>query len=106
MRKVVLVLIVVLSLATTVRSEEWPGWRGPRGDGTSTETGLPLRWSSSENIAWKVPIAGKGHSSPVIWGDRIFLTTCLEDKGSRQLLCLDRRDGKSLWEREVVNAKL
>src|SRR5437868_7039116 len=58
--------LILLALATTVSAEEWPGWRGPRGDGTSEETNLPTRWSKTENVAWKVPIPGKGHSSPVI----------------------------------------
>jgi outer membrane protein assembly factor BamB len=91
---------------SSASAEEWPGWRGPRGDGTSIESSLPVRWSKTENIAWKTPIPGKGHSSPILWGDRIFLTTCLEPEGKRILLCLDRRDGKLIWERLVVAAKL
>jgi outer membrane protein assembly factor BamB len=98
-------LLVLLSLATA-RAEEWPGWRGPRGDGTSQETGIPLRWSKTENVAWEVPVPGKGHSSPVVWGDRIFLTTCLEKEEQRLLLCLDRRDGKLLWQKVVLTARL
>jgi outer membrane protein assembly factor BamB len=98
--------LVFLMVASTLQAEEWPGWRGPRGDGTSLEKGIPLRWSSTENVHWKVPIPGKGHSSPIVWGDRLFLTTCLEKEGHRQLLCLDRRDGKLLWERTVLTAKL
>jgi outer membrane protein assembly factor BamB len=86
--------------------EEWPGWRGPRGDGTSSETGIPLQWSATENIAWKTPIPGKGHSSPIVWGERLFLTTCLEDQGERVLLCLDRHSGKVLWQQVVLTAKL
>ncbi len=98
---------LLLSLTTaSVHAEEWPGWRGPRGDGTSHETGLPLTWSATENIRWKTPIPGRGHSSPIIWGERVFVTTCLEDKGERLLLCLDRRDGKVLWQRVVLTAKL
>src|SRR4029077_2547450 len=77
--------------------EEWPGWRGPRGDGISRETGIPLRWSDTENIRWKVPIPGKGHSSPIVWGDSIFVTTCLEKEEKRVLLCLSRSDGHVLW---------
>ncbi len=96
-----LVLVVCAAPA-----EEWPGWRGPRGDGTSAETNVPVRWSKTENIAWKTPIPGKGHSSPVVWGDRVFLTTCLEKEQQRVLLCLDRRDGKILWQRVVVTASL
>jgi outer membrane protein assembly factor BamB len=99
-------LLAVLLLPAAARAEEWPGWRGPRGDGTSTETGVPYRWSATENVRWKVPIPGKGHSSPIIWGDRVFLTTCLEEKGERVLLCLDRKSGKTLWQRVVLTAPL
>jgi len=82
-------------------AEDWPCWRGPRGDGTSLETNLPLKWSQTENIAWKVPIPGRGYSSPVIWGDRIFLTTCLEKESKHVTLCLDRKTGRTLWQQEV-----
>jgi outer membrane protein assembly factor BamB len=100
--------ILFLLYSTTVAAEEWPGWRGPRHDGTSLDTHLPVHWSSTENVAWKTPIPGKGHSSPVIWGDRVFLTTCIEQNGNgdRKLLCLDRRNGKLLWEQTVLSAKL
>jgi outer membrane protein assembly factor BamB len=96
----------LLLLASRASAEEWPGWRGPWGDGTSAETGIPLRWGKSENIAWKVPIPGIGHSSPIVWGDRVFVTTCLLKEQQRLLLCLDRRDGKLLWQRVVVTAPL
>jgi outer membrane protein assembly factor BamB len=96
----------LLLVAPAGLSEEWPGWRGPRSDGTSTETGLPLHWGKSENIRWKVLIPGKGHSSPIVWGNRIFLTTCTEDSGQRLLLCLDRSDGKVVWQREVIKSRL
>lgn len=105
MQRVILLLSLLLASAT-VRAEDWPGWRGPRGDGTSTEKNLPLRWSDKENIHWKTPIPGIGHSSPVIWGDRVFLTSCLEDKQQRILLCLDRQTGKILWQRDVLKAPL
>ncbi len=98
---------LVLVLLTPVASaEEWPGWRGPRLDGTSTETDVPIRWSPTENVAWKTPIPGVGHSSPVVWGDRVFVTTCLLKEQQRVLLCLDRRDGKVLWQRVVVTSPL
>jgi outer membrane protein assembly factor BamB len=92
--------------AIAARGEDWPGWRGPRGDGTSRETDVPLRWSATQNIRWKTPIPGRGYSSPIVSGDRIFLTTCLEREKKRVLLCLDRRDGKILWQRVVVTAEL
>lgn len=81
-------------------------WRGPRGDGTSSETHLPTRWSTTENVRWKVSIPGKGHSSPVVWEDRIFLTTCLEDTQQRMLLCIDRNDGRLLWQKQVLTSPL
>lgn len=56
----------------------WPQWRGPGGSGVSPETGFPLEWSPAKNIRWKAEIPGRGHSSPVVWGDRIFLTTSIE----------------------------
>jgi outer membrane protein assembly factor BamB len=89
-------------LAGAARAENWPAWRGPRGDGTSRETNVPVRWGPDRNIAWKVALPGKGHSSPVVWGERIFLTTCLEKQRERVLLALDRATGKVLWRRVVL----
>jgi outer membrane protein assembly factor BamB len=99
-------LALMLVSIPSLQAEEWPAWRGPRGDGTSEESQIPLHWTDKENIAWKVEIPGKGHSSPVIWGDRIFLTTCLEDQQKRVLMCLERKTGKELWSKVIVIAKL
>jgi outer membrane protein assembly factor BamB len=87
-------------------AEDWSGWRGPRGDGSSTERGLPTRWSDTDNVAWKTPIPGIGHSSPIVHGDWVFVTTCLLKEKQRVLLCLDRKGGKVLWQRVVVTAPL
>jgi outer membrane protein assembly factor BamB len=105
-RRVVLNLLLWIAVPAVACAEDWPGWRGPRGDGTSSETNLPIRWSPTENVAWKVPVPGIGHSSPVVHGDRIFLTTCLQKEEERVLLCLDRRDGKVLWQQSVIKAVL
>ncbi len=86
--------------------EDWPSWRGPRMDGTSLEKGIPLKWSKTENVLWKTPLPGKGHSSPIVWGDRVFVTCCAENDLKRLLLCLNRLDGKVIWEREVLQSKL
>ena len=92
--------------ATTTLAGEWPCWRGPQLNGVSDETKAPTHWSCGtngcENIAWKVAIPGWGHSSPVIWSDRVFLTTYIPDGDKRDLLCLDRRTGKMLWEKTVL----
>jgi len=89
-------------------AENWPCWRGPRGDGSSLEKNLPLRWNGPEgrNIAWKAAIAGRGHASPIVWQNRIFQVTCREESRDRMLLCLDRTNGEILWEQVVVNAPL
>jgi outer membrane protein assembly factor BamB len=97
---------VLLGFGASLQAEDWPGWRGPRGDGNSGETNIPVHWNAKENIAWKVQIPGKGHSSPVVWGDRIFVTTCIEHQQKRLLICLNRRTGKEVWNKLVVTAKL
>jgi outer membrane protein assembly factor BamB len=99
-------LALSLRLSGAAAAEDWPGWRGPRSDGTSAETDLPVRWSADENVRWKVSVPGIGHSSPIVSGNCIFLTSCREETKERILLCYDRRDGKLLWERVVLTAPL
>lgn len=101
-----LLTLACLALGLTARAEDWPGFRGPRGDGSSAEKGLPTRWSGTENVAWKVPLPGRGHASPAVWKDRIFVVAALEEQQERVLLCLDRRTGKTLWQRTVLKAPL
>ncbi len=102
------VLFLLLALAGTASAENWPGWRGPRGDGTSSEKELPREWdgATGSNIAWKTPLAGTGHSSPIVWGDRVFLTSCVEEDEDRVLTCFDARTGEQLWSRTVLHAPL
>ncbi|HEV7222204.1 MAG TPA: PQQ-binding-like beta-propeller repeat protein [Pirellulales bacterium] len=107
----VLVLIgfaACCSFASQAAAENWPGWRGPRGDGSSDEPRVPTQWDGEkqENIAWKVEVPGSGHASPVIWQDRIFLVSCLEEEQDRILLCLDRKSGKTLWQKSVLQSPL
>ncbi len=100
-------LLIFLILPASVHAADWPGWRGPRGDGTSHESGFPTRWSpTSKHITWKTVIPGTGHSSPIVWGDRLFLTSCIEAKQQRILLCLDRGTGNILWQRVVATTPL
>ena len=88
--------------ALPLRAEDWPQWRGPRLDGTSTEREMPTRWSATENILWKTLLPGGGHASPIISGDHIFTVAALEDTEERQLLCLDRQDGAIRWRTTVI----
>ena len=117
-------LTVLLLVALPARTDDWPGFlAGNRGG----QTGLPDRWSKTENIAWKVEVPGRGWSSPVVHGDRIFLTTVVSETKPRDpkkglyindlqgttppgehrwlVLCLDARTGKTLWQQEAHKGK-
>src|SRR5262245_41605810 len=76
----------------------WARWRGPSGQGVVSTGGYTDTWSGTENVRWKTPIAGDGNSSPVVWGDRIFLTTSQENGTRLSLLALRRSDGARMWE--------
>ena len=76
----------------------WPRWRGPSGQGVVEGSGYPDRWSDTDNVIWKVPVPGRGHSSPIVWRDRVFLTTAAHDGANRSVLCYRRSDGELLWE--------
>jgi len=96
---VVLALALLLPAAAALRGSDWPEWRGPARTGTSTETGLPSSWSpSGENLAWKAPYGGR--SSPVVFGDRLYLQNTVGTGAAEQerLLCLNADSGKLLWE--------
>jgi outer membrane protein assembly factor BamB len=86
-------------------ASDWPQFRGPTGQGTSDEHGLPLNWGETTNVRWKVPIPGKGWSSPVIQGDRIWLTTATEDGKSLRAISVDRNTGAILQNVEVFRLK-
>jgi len=116
------------------KGTNWPQWRGPESSGISPETNLPTEWSATKNIEWKTPLPGRGHSSPVIWENKIFLTTSLEGpvitgakapthflRGKEflhpdsvgadhsytlKVLALDARSGKILWERTAYEGKV
>lgn len=89
-------VLLVLSVPVLAVADTWPRFRGPNGDGHGAFD-VPAKWTP-QNIAWKVPIPGKGYSSPVVWEDRIFVTAGTESK--RQILCLSTTSGKVLWTKE------
>ena len=76
----------------------WPRWRGPSGQGLAGGSGYPDTWSSSQNIAWKAPVPGSGNSSPIVWGDRIFLTTAYDSGRRLSIVSFRRADGQKMWE--------
>jgi len=75
MRRLSLCVALILALIAPLSAQNWPNWRGPASTGVSGEAGLPVRWSDTENIAWKAPIRGLGISSPIVWGDSVFVTS-------------------------------
>jgi outer membrane protein assembly factor BamB len=90
--------LAVLVAVPVTYAANWPQWRGPTADGISPETNLPTKWDGTENVAWKLPLPGRGGSTPAVWGDRIFLTS--EDNGSVDLICAST-DGKEVWKRTL-----
>jgi outer membrane protein assembly factor BamB len=95
--------LVLLGLTVaTARAENWPAFRGPTGQGISAEAGLPLKWSAAEGVAWKTAIPGEGWSSPIVWGERVFLTAALDGGRKCHVLCLDAASGRILWNTEAL----
>ncbi len=104
-----LVSIVIGILATTcwaatgtkTPASNWPGWRGD-GSGISSEKNLSVYWSQKDNIVWRVALPDEGHSSPIVWGDKVFLTGATEGGKRRWVLCLSARTGKQLWKTDIA----
>jgi outer membrane protein assembly factor BamB len=96
-------LLITLSLMalTLARAENWPQWRGPAFNGSSPERNLPAEWSTNQNVAWGLALPGPSAATPIIWDDRVFLSST--DTGSQALvaLCVDRKTGKLLWRQKV-----
>lgn len=92
--------------AWTASGTHWPAWRGPHGDGKTPETNLPLKWGPAQNVRWRTPLPERGNSTPIVWGQRVFVTQPVSEGDRRTLICLDRADGKILWQSGVsVTAK-
>jgi len=96
--------VVRMIEADGVAAKYWPRWRGPSGQGLVPDGPYPDRWSAKENVVWRTPVAGRGNSSPIVWGDRIYLTTA-NDGGQRlSIVGFRRTDGKQLFEAFVPQA--
>jgi len=107
-RNVVFVMLLGGLLAAavpTAQAEPWPGWRGPRSDGTCIEQNVATDWDPAGAL-WKIEIPGKGHASPIVWGDRVCTVTGMAATKERILLCIDRSSGKILWQETVVQGPL
>ena len=97
-------LLALLAIAATAETNEdqWPRFRGPDGSGISPARNLPIQWTESD-VRWKVALPGTGHSSPVIWKDRVFLTSGSDATAERYVICLQAADGRKLWEKKYLS---
>jgi outer membrane protein assembly factor BamB len=94
--------VPLTAAAGLARAENWSQWRGPDADGVCKETNLPTRWSENQNVAWKVPLPGQGGSTPIVWGERIFLTSA--DAGDDLVLLCISTKGEELWKCKLGHA--
>jgi outer membrane protein assembly factor BamB len=90
-----------IAVAQTASAENWPRWRGPRGNAVTAATGLPVEWGVKKNVRWKTALPGEGSSSPVVFGERIFLTSAEDDGTKRIVRCLDRHTGRIVWTKSI-----
>lgn len=102
-RVVVVLLALALALVAPARAENWPRFRGPNGSGLSDSSTVPVKWTEKD-YRWKVELPGIGHSAPVVWGDKLFITSGEEKTGARIVVCLNRTDGRTLWSRDFSAA--
>ena len=94
--------ILLLLLAQTLFAENWPFWRGPSRQGISTESNIPIQWNAESNIVWKTEIPGEAWSSPIVFGDQVFVTTTTEDGVNCHVLGIDRKSGAIQWNKKVL----
>jgi outer membrane protein assembly factor BamB len=98
-----LMLGLLLATGSAQGAENWPQFRGPNGDGTSDSVGLPTKWSATEHVKWKVDVHGKAWSSPVIFGDQVWVTSATVDGKQLSVLCIDRESGKILRDQKLFD---
>jgi outer membrane protein assembly factor BamB len=96
----IVVFLASAFLSVEARAEDWPQWRGTKLDGLSHETGLPGKFSKTENVLWRLPLPGPAGATPIVWENRIFLTSA---KGQELILLAVSTDGKLLWEQTLAN---
>jgi outer membrane protein assembly factor BamB len=99
-RAIVTAWLLLCGGLSTANADNWPLWRGARHDGISLEKGLPVKWSKTENVAWRLPLPDRAGATPVVWDDRIFLTTPAEDHDTLLLMCISTA-GRILWQKEL-----
>src|SRR5688572_7418881 len=103
--KTLVAFLLSLVLNTSSLAADWPSWRGPTGQGHCEEKNLPLKWNANENVKWKVALAHPGNSTPIVWGEDLFLTQANKGGTVRSLLCLSCGDGSVRWQKDVAYAE-
>jgi outer membrane protein assembly factor BamB len=96
----------LLLLSAVAAGADWPRFRGPNGTGTSDDKDVPVTFSDAENVLWKADLGGRGNSSPVVSGGRVYLQTAAASGSKRSLLCLDAASGRKLWERDAPGTRV
>ena len=96
---------IIFVLSSCVSAENWPNWRGPNSNGVSGETNVPTKWDRETNVKWRIDLPERGNSTPIVWGDKIFVTQAIEAEDRRTLMCLNREDGSLLWQSGVTYTK-
>ncbi|MBY0457427.1 MAG: PQQ-like beta-propeller repeat protein, partial [Gemmataceae bacterium] len=89
-----------------VQEGDWPWWRGPTRDGTAPKQTVPTEWSKDKNVVWEAAVPGKGHGSPCVVSERVFLATADPEAETQSVVCFDRKTGKQLWLTEVHKGRL
>src|SRR5262245_1774606 len=89
--------VASVNLKTGPADDDWPSWRGPASDGTSRTATVPTVWSRTENVIWQAAVPGRGHASPIVCKDRVFITTADEQAQRQLVLAFDRRTGRQIW---------
>ena len=105
MKHAALSFFFALFLSGLNAGDNWPQFRGPDGDGFSNSRGVPLTWSEQKNVKWKTPVHGRGWSSPVVWGNQVWLTTATEDGKELFAVCVDRESGKIVHDLELFDVE-
>lgn len=96
-----LAVLALLTVPALVHADDWPAWRGPTGQGYCFEKDVPMKWSATENVKWKVKLDHPGNSTPIVWKDKVFLTIANKGGSVRSILCFNRADGKQLWKNDI-----
>jgi outer membrane protein assembly factor BamB len=94
--------VMLMLAATSSQAANWGQWRGPNFNGSTDESNLPTKWSQTENIAWSIAMPGPSGSTPVVWGDHVFVSSTDQKKQTVKAICLDRKSGQVLWQHDVA----